>query len=175
MAEPGDHRRPRGFIDDWRPRQKSLVLLGQVETIIGEYTTALTVRQIFYRLVARHAYDKTDRAYNNLCELLVRARRARRIPMTAIRDDGITRHYPRWWHGIDDFLADIREQAEGFRLDRQHGQPRRLVVMSEAGGMAPQLFEHTEDYGVPVLSAGGFDSLRQPRDGGNDKSGESVK
>jgi hypothetical protein len=148
--------RPRGFIDDWRPRQKSLELLGQIEAIIGEYTTALTVRQIFYRLVARHGYDKTEKAYDNLGELLTRARH---IPMDAIRDDGFTSHYPLWWRGIDDFLDDMRAQAARFRLDRQRGQPRQLVVMCEASGMAPQLYRVAEPYGIAVLSSGGFDSL----------------
>jgi hypothetical protein len=39
--------RPRGFIDDWRPYQKSLDLLVQVEAIIAQYQMALTIRQIF--------------------------------------------------------------------------------------------------------------------------------
>jgi hypothetical protein len=151
--------RPRGFVEEWRPYRKSRELLGQIEAIIAEYTTALTVRQIFYRLVARHGYDKTERAYNNLAELLTRARRARRIPMDAIRDDGFTSHYPLCWRGVDDFLDYLRRRAASFRLDRQQGQARRLVVMCEAAGMAPQLYRVTEPYGITVLSAGGFDSL----------------
>jgi hypothetical protein len=150
--------RPRGFAD-WRPHQKSLVLLEQVKKVIAQYAMPLTVRQIFYRLVARFAYEKTEHGYENLRELTVRARRSRRIPMEAIRDDGFTSLYPQCWRDIDDFMADMREQAEGFRLDRQQGQPRRLVVTCEASGMAPQLYQHTERYGIPVLSSGGFDSL----------------
>jgi hypothetical protein len=41
---------------------------------------------MFYRLVARCLYEKTERAYKNLAELSNKARRARRIPMSAIRD-----------------------------------------------------------------------------------------
>jgi|SRR6516165_724937 hypothetical protein len=86
--------RPRGFIEDWRPRQKSLDLLAKVEAIIAEYAMPLTIRQIFYRLVGRHGYDKTEQAYDNLGELLTKARRAQRISMEAIRDDGFVNHHP---------------------------------------------------------------------------------
>jgi hypothetical protein len=150
--------RPRGFIDDWRPRQKSLVLLAQIEAIIAVYDMALTIRQIFYRLVARYFYEKTEPAYKNLAELLNKARRARRIPMEAIRDDGSVNYYPRFYRDADDFLKSLRDDIAGFRLDRQKGQRCRLVVMCEAVGMAPQLYEITERYGIPVLSSGGFDS-----------------
>jgi hypothetical protein len=150
--------RPRGFAD-WRPYRKNRELLLQVEAIIGEYAMALTIRQIFYRLVARYFYAKTEHAYKDLVYLLSRARRAGHIPMDAIRDDGFTSYYPAWWLDIDDFLGDMRARARRFRLNRQRGQRRRLVVMCEASGMAPQLYRIAEPYGIPVLSAGGFDSL----------------
>ena len=55
----------------------------------------LTVRQIFYRLVGAHGYDKTEQAYARLGEHLNRARRAGLIEFDAIRDDGITFAEPR--------------------------------------------------------------------------------
>ena len=151
--------RPRGFIEDWRPRQKSLDLLAKVEAIIAEYAMPLTIRQIFYRLVGRHGYDKTEQAYDNLGELLTKARRAQRISMEAIRDDGLVNHHPQCFASAEDFMITVRKAAESLTLDYQKGQPRRLVVMCEAAGMAPQLYRVTEPYGIAVMSAGGFDSL----------------
>jgi hypothetical protein len=52
--------------------------LARVEAIIAEYDIALTIRQIFHRLVERYFYPKTRLAYYNLGELLNKARRARR-------------------------------------------------------------------------------------------------
>jgi hypothetical protein len=43
-----DVSRPRGFVEDWRPHRKSLVLLDQIKGIIAEYLMALTIRRIFY-------------------------------------------------------------------------------------------------------------------------------
>ena len=49
--------------------------------------------------------------------------------------------------------------AEHLRLDHQRGQARELVLWSEAVGMVPQLAAIADDYGIPVFSSGGFDSV----------------
>jgi hypothetical protein len=81
--------RPRAFAP-WSPRQDTLELIARVNAVLGEYADhlPLTLRQIFYRLVGAYGYEKTERAYKRLGEHLVRARRARLIPMESIRDDG---------------------------------------------------------------------------------------
>jgi hypothetical protein len=150
--------RPRGFID-WRPSTKSETLLDQVAAVLATYAEQLplTLRQIFYRLVARFAYEKTERAYIRLGELLNSARGAGRVPMDHIRDDGFVRHAPNALASVDAFLDTARDAAEDLRLDRQRGQKRRrLVVMCEAAGMAPQLARIADPFGIEVLSSGGF-------------------
>jgi len=53
----------------------------------------------------------------------------------------------------------MRGAAESFRLDWQAGQLVRLWLLCKAAGMAPMLASVAQDYSVPVLSNGGFDSL----------------
>jgi hypothetical protein len=83
--------RVRGFAP-WSPRQDTQRLLDLVQSVLDEYrdNLPLTVRQIFYRLVGAHGYEKTEHAYDRLAEHLSRARRASIISMDAIRDDGVT-------------------------------------------------------------------------------------
>jgi hypothetical protein len=83
--------RVRGFAP-WSPQADTRALLEQVRAVFEEYHDylPLTIRQIFYRLVGRYEFEKTERAYGRLCEHLNRARRARLIPMDHIRDDGAT-------------------------------------------------------------------------------------
>jgi rhodanese-related sulfurtransferase len=153
--------RVRGFAS-WQPQADTLQLLERVRAVLGEYEDylPLTIRQIFYRLVGVHEYEKTERAYKRLCENLNRARRARLIPMSTIRDDGGTVIAPsNVWDSAKEFLATAREQAKRVQLDRTRGQSTRLVVFCEAGGMAPQLARVANPYGVTVMSGGGFDSL----------------
>jgi hypothetical protein len=153
--------RVRGFAP-WQPQADTLKLLDDVRAVLDEYEDylPLTIRQIFYRLVGTHAYEKTERAYRRLCENLNRARRARLISMAAIRDDGGTVKAPdNVWDSAKEFLATVREQARRIQLDRTLGQSTRLVVICEAAGMVPQLGRVANPYGVKVLSGGGFDSL----------------
>jgi hypothetical protein len=90
--------RTRGFAP-WSPRQETLFLIDQVRDVLREYAPylPLTLRQIFYRLVGAHRYEKTEQAYDRLGEHLNRARRARMIPMSEIRDDGGTVIKPNSW------------------------------------------------------------------------------
>jgi hypothetical protein len=157
--------RPRGFAP-WRPQAETLALLARVRHVLDEYRDhlPLTCRQVFYRLVATAGYPKEEAAYSRLCEALNRARRAGLIGFEAIRDDGATALEPEAYSSVEGFLATVRRAAEGFRLDRQAGQPVRLWLMCEASGMTPMLARVAHLYGVPVLSNGGFDSLTAKHD-----------
>lgn len=157
--------RARGFAP-WNPQPAAQALLVLVQAVLTEYAEylPLTIRQVFYRLVGVHGFEKTERAYERLCENLNRARRARLIPMDTIRDDGGQTVTPSAWEGAEDFLSVVRAQAAGLVLDRTAGQPTRLIVMCEAAGMVPQLARVAEPYGVPVISSGGFESVTDKHD-----------
>jgi hypothetical protein len=152
--------RPRGFAP-WSPQPETLALLAKVNAVLGEYADhlPLTLRQIFYRLVGAHGYDKTERAYERLGEHLVRARRARLVPMEAIRDDGGSVITPNMWASGQEYLDAVRAQAANLMLDRTAGQQIRLAVFSEAAGMVPQLARICEPFGITAMSGGGFESL----------------
>jgi len=153
--------RPRGPLVDWRPQARTRELLAQVDTVLVEYADhlPLTIRQVFYRLVGKHGYDKTERAYERLAETLGRARRAGIVAMAAIRDDGVTEESTWAYTGKPGFLDQVVADAEGYRLDRRAGQTRMVEVWCEAAGMVPQLARVAGPYGIPVYSSSGFDSL----------------
>jgi hypothetical protein len=164
-------RRPRGFIDSWKPQGRQ-PLLDTVVGILKSYVAQLplTIRQIFYILMGRFGFAQPrdgkekpaqakSRGYMRLVELLITARRARVIDMEAVRDDTFTRTYPADYADADDFIAGCAERARGPILDRQAGQKRRLVTWCEAAGMVPQLERICDPFGVEVMSNGGMDSL----------------
>ncbi len=157
--------RARGFAP-WRPKKKTCVLRDQVLGVLHEYRDhlPLTVRQIFYRLVGAHGYDKTELAYKRLLELVNKARRARVIPFDHIRDDGSTAVEPWGFHDKADCLATLRATAEQYCRHRLQGQPKVIEVWVEAGGMVPQIVRVAEPYGVSVYSSGGFDSVTVKHD-----------
>ncbi len=157
-------RRPRGYAP-WSPHRRTWELMTKVGAVLDTYQghLPLTVRQIFYRLVATAAYPKTEAAYASLCEALVRARRARWVPFEVLRDDGVVVYSPTFYGGIEDFADETAQRARGYRRDRQARQPAYFELWCEAAGMAPQLARVAERYSVPVFSNGGFTSLSAVR------------
>ena len=157
--------RPRGLAA-WAPRAATVALLDQCEAVLDEYREhlPLTVRQVFYRLVGRAGYDKTERAYARLCEALSRARRAGLVSFDAIRDDGATLREASGWDSPAQLVATFVYSAQNFRFPRQRGQPRRLLIAVEAAGMVPQVERVAAPFGIPVSSGGGFDSLTAKHD-----------
>ena len=156
--------RPKGYAD-WSPRAKTRTILGQVNEILAEYEDylPLTVRQIFYRLVAAYMYEKTDKAYDRLADYIVRARRAEILPFAYIRDDGVVQANIDWFDSPEDFWNDAGLRAKEYRRDRQEGQDHRLELWCEAAGMLPQLARVANEFSVPVFSSGGFSSLSAVR------------
>jgi hypothetical protein len=152
--------RPRGYAS-WNPRDESWHLVLAVERVLEEYEEhlPLTVRQIFYRLVAQYDYAKTEKAYKRLVEVLNRARRAEMVDFHAIRDDGIVTHSLAVYGSPEDFWDATGRNAREYRRDLQDGQAIRLEVWCEAAGMLGQLATVAHPYSVPVYSAGGFVSL----------------
>jgi hypothetical protein len=168
--------RARGFAP-WNPQATARALLVQVQDVLAEYEEhlPLTCRQVFYRLVGAHGFDKTEQAYERLCGTLNRARRARLIPMDAIRDDGGHSVEPSKWEDAEDFLNSVRAGAEDLVLDRTAGQRTRLIVMCEAAGMVPQLARVAEPYGLPVISSGGFESVTEKHRLAEDLTAEDCR
>jgi hypothetical protein len=156
----GKRSRPRGYAD-WRPQAATRALLADVETVLDTYSEhlPLTIRQVFYALVGAEKLDKTEGAYERLCEHLNRARRARLIDFDCIRDDGVSVCETITYNGVEDFANETARRASNYRRNRQAGQPYAVELWSEAGGMVYQLAKVADDYSIPVYSAGGFASL----------------
>jgi hypothetical protein len=152
--------RVRGLAD-WHPQRATRDLLDTIRAVLTEYSKylPLTLRQLFYRLVGAHGYDKTEKAYGRLGECMNRARRDGRIDFDAIRDDDAEIATRTGWESPHQLIEHWQAEAKYFRLDRQQGQPNRLLIVVEARGMKPQIETVADGYGVPVIGSGGFDSL----------------
>lgn len=154
--------RARGLAP-WNPQAKTVELLTQVNHVLDEYREhlPLTARQVFYRLVGRHGYAKTEQAYARLLEALNRARRAGIVPWGALRDDGTTAEYPGGWRSPEQFWRGVRYSASDYFHYLADGQEVTVEVWVEAAGMVPQVARVARDYGVAVYSAGGFNSVTE--------------
>lgn len=151
----------RGYAK-WQPKEEARYWVSRAQVVLDEYETfwPLSVRQVFYRLVADHGYEKSEAAYGRLTQLLGRARRAGLVPWKAIRDGGLGRSIPASFYDSEkDFLESIQDAAAYMRLDRQKGQKVVIELWCEAGGMVPILQDIAAPYGCRVNTGGGYDSV----------------
>lgn len=145
----------------WVPQPHVAALIDQANDVIDQYRTygAMTVRQIFYRLVGQFDYPKDERAYARLCETLVKARRAGMVSFGSIRDEPEEAHTTFGWDSPTDWWAAELSAAEGYVRNPHEGQDYRVELWCEAAGMAPMLSQMVRGYGVDVYSTGGFSSV----------------
>jgi hypothetical protein len=145
----------------WQPRASTRAVLDQIQDVLEEYREQwpITNRQICYRLVGRFGYDKSEQAFERAYEYLNRGRRAGLVPFEAIRDDGEEVAEPLAFASREQFIATARRLAADYRMDRQTGQAQYIELWCEAAGMVPQLAAVVGEYGIPVRSSSGFNSV----------------
>ena len=132
---------------DW-PR-----LLTRAAAIVESYDTLVTLRQLFYRLVAAELLPNTTNADKSLSRYTAEARRDGTFP--ALMDRGRTIHRYRTFTSP---TAARRWLSSIYRRDRTDGQSVSLYLGVEKAGIVAQLQAWFGDLGVPVLALGGYGS-----------------
>lgn len=156
-------------------RQSSLDLIELINSIVGEYQAAgftLTVRQLYYQLVARGHIPNTERSYKNTTALVNDARLAGMIDWDAIEDRTrafITR--PHWETG-NEILDGCARQ---FHMDMWSDQPTRVFVIVEKEALTGVLQATCHRNDVPLLAARGYPSASVLREFANTTLLDAVR
>lgn len=151
----------RGYAP-YDPKPEAIHWINRTNEVLREYKDywPLSVRQLFYRLVADHSYEKSETAYGRLTQIISRGRRAGYIPWDGVRDGGLGRSVdPTYFDSGEDFYEQVRKAAETMKLDRQDGQEQVVELWCEAGGMVPILEGIADPYSARVNTGGGYDSV----------------
>jgi hypothetical protein len=128
-------------------------ILEHAAAIVRSYDTGVTLRQLFYRLVADGTLENTRAAYGALSDQTAKARRAGTFP--DLLDRGRLIHQYQHWPGPEaarGWLADV------YRRDRTEGQPWSVYLGVEKAGLVAQVQAWFGDLGVAVLALGGYTS-----------------
>jgi len=132
---------------DWK------TILTRAAEIVQSYDTGVTLRQLFYRLVAAELLLNTINAYKSLSRQSAAARRAGTFP--ALIDRTRTIHRFKSFPGPQEAQSWL---SHIYRRDRTEGQEVALYLGVEKNGIVEQLeawFGHT---GIPILALGGYSS-----------------
>lgn len=147
-----------------RFHKASLKLIEICDAIVSEYSAqgySLTIRQLYYQLVARGYIDNTVRSYDNTVTLMTNARMAGLIDWDAIEDRtrGILER-PHWRSGSH-ILASC---AASYHEDLWSNQDHRVIVIVEKEALAGVLERTCREWDVPLLPARGYPSATTLRE-----------
>lgn len=128
-------------------------LLPRAAEIVESYSTGVTLRQLFYRLVSYLLLPNTQSAYKGLSAQTAAARRDGWFPQ--LIDRGRSIHRPASWTSPGEILDNAARQ---YRRDRTEGQKYALYLGVEKNGLVEQLTSWFGPLGVPILACGGYSS-----------------
>ena len=98
----------------------------------------VTLRGVYYRVVAAGAVEKTEAGYQAVGRRLLELRRNGSIPYTWITDGTRLTMKDPSWSDLDEMLDDA---AASYRKALWHDQRVEVIVLSEKDAMAPSLAE----------------------------------
>ena len=129
------------------------MILPHAAAIVNSYSTGVTLRQLFYRLVADGTIQNSQGEYIELARATAKARVEGTFP--DLIDTRHAIHRPSFWSGPKAALQALIDQ---YRDDRTKGQAYSIYIGVEKAGLAEQLKAAFGDRGIPVLPLGGWAS-----------------
>lgn len=145
-------------------KPKTLQQIDRINAIIEEYLDAgytLTVRQLYYQLVARDIIPNNEKSYKQTTSIVNDARIAGLIDWDAIEDR--TRSFdqrPRWTKPKDILTASAKQ----YHTDPWATQDKRLFLVVEKEALVGVFERVCHDFDVPLLAARGYPSASVVRD-----------
>ena len=146
---------------------KRAILLEAVKAKLAEFAgTAVTLRQLYYRLVAAGAIPNNIHAYKNLGAALTKWRREGTIPISAFEDRtrgmafydvGQMEDNPEGW--LKYFVNDGIKKAKNYNLARWRGQDYRVVVAVEKQALEGPFSEVCDELAVDLAVCRGYPSI----------------
>lgn len=146
----------------FRNATKQLIVI--MNGVVDEYLQAgfrLTVRQLYYQLVARGHIPNTEKSYKRITRTVNDARLAGLMDWNAIEDR--TRGFQErshWKNGKEVLLA----VSEQYHMDMWEHQTARLLCVVEKEALAGVLSGVCHAMDIPLLSARGYPSVSVLKD-----------
>ena len=122
---------PRIRYRKYNPQAEARWLIAQSLEVLEDFMAQgfnLTLRQLYYQLVAQDLIANNQKSYDRLGDVISRAREAGMVDWNHIEDRTRTPQSHPHWRDASHFL---RQAAPQFKLDLWDGQPVRVLVFVE--------------------------------------------
>jgi len=133
---------------------KTLALIAEAHDILSEHNP-MTLRQLYYQLVARQVIKNTLNRYKALSRVISDARWDGLIPWEWIEDRLRRPRHVSMWNDLADFGRDV---VRAYRRDVWASQSGRVEAWCEKDALSGIFEDALEPYGVTLSVGRGYDS-----------------
>ncbi len=137
-----------------KPQLRSLHLREAILAVADEYER-LTIRQLYYQLVSRGVIEKTEAAYDRVCDQSGQLRIGGALPYGKIVDEHRTRQIVGQWDGLTELLETAQHS---YRRNYWTHQPYHVEVWCEKAALSGIIRPICDTYGVYFVALKGFGS-----------------
>jgi hypothetical protein len=141
---------------------KTQAMLDAAIEVLSE-THPMTVRQVYYQLVARQVVKNEMSRYKAVSDLLVSARKEGSVPWEWIEDRLRRPRHVSMWNGLADFANAVRTS---YRRNVWATQPGYVECWLEKDALSGIFEDLLTDYGVTLNVGRGFDGWDSIHNGG---------
>lgn len=133
--------------------------------VLKQYDTAITLRQLYYRLVSRHLFDNTENSYKRLSRIMVQARENRDVPVNCLEDRSrrILGRGDSGYSSAQDFLRQrfqsLQDSWKGFTMPRWEDQSNYVLVSLEKDALSRLVSDIANQYAVRTFPTRGYPSF----------------
>ncbi len=135
-------------------QKRTLDLIEQAHGVLQEYNP-MTLRQVYYQLVARHMINNKRNEYQRLSNALVKARQQGIIPWSWLEDRVRQPQAVSTWQDLPDFIETVKS---AYRKSIWEKQPQYLEVWLEKDALSGVFAKITEHYGITLVVGRGYNS-----------------
>jgi len=139
-------------------QKKNLYLLEKMKEILEGYEEQeikVTLRQLYYQLVARDIIPNAIKEYAKLSGLLTNARYTGDVDWTAIEDRTRIPKIPTTFEDVDELIENAKRC---YKLNRWEGQEYYVELWTEKDAISSVISPITNSYQVPVSVNRGYSS-----------------
>lgn len=137
-------------------RDKSLQTIGLVNTVIEEYQSMgydLTLRQLYYQLVARGYIENSDKSYKRIGDLINNARLAGLVDWYAITDRTRNMRTRSHWDSPGEIIQSAINQ---YFINLREDQPVYVEVWVEKEALVEVVGKACHELDVPYFACRGY-------------------
>ncbi len=138
-----------------KPQRRSLALRGAIAAVAAEYER-MTVRQLFYQLVARGVVAKTEAGYKRVCDFAAQMRIDGTLDYGKIVDGHRTRQGVYAHDGLTEALQSAHHL---YRRNYWTNQRTLVEIWCEKDALSGVIRPICEEYGVTYVACRGFPSI----------------